>query len=91
MIRWSLPGRDIWRIGLVEAPISKVARHGFPSDAPVHWLPEEGRLKFVADPFGVWADGLLLLFAEALRRRVSAGPATSARAMVPMRSAAASK
>lgn len=65
MIRLSLPGRDIWRIGVVEAPIVEVARHGFPPDAPVHWLPEEGRWKFVADPFGVWADERLLLFAEA--------------------------
>lgn len=73
MIRWSLPGRDIWRIGLVEAPIAEVARRGFPFDAPVHWLPEEGRLKFVADPFGVWADGRLLLFAEAYDYRTRHG------------------
>lgn len=73
MIRWSLPGRDIWRIGLVEAPIAEVARHGFPPDAPVHWLPEEGRLKFVADPCGVWLDGRLLLFAEAYDYRTRHG------------------
>lgn len=73
MIRWSLPGRDIWRIGVVEAPIAEVARHGFPPDAPVHWLPEEGRLKFLADPFGVWVDGRLLLFAEAYDYRTRHG------------------
>lgn len=73
MIRWSLPGRDIWRIGLVEAPIERVARHGFPPDTPVHWLPEEGPLKFLADPFGVWADGRLLLFAEAYDYRTRHG------------------
>jgi hypothetical protein len=73
MIRWSLPGRDIWRIGVVEAPIVEIARHGFPPDAPVHWLPEEGRLKFVADPFGVWVDGRLLVFAEAYDHRTRHG------------------
>lgn len=73
MIRWSLPGRDIWRIGVVERPIVEIARHGFPPDAPVHWLPEEGRLKFLADPFGVWIDGRLLLFAETYDYRTRHG------------------
>lgn len=73
MIRWGLPGRDIWRIGIVEAPIVEIARRGFPPDAPVHWLPEEGRLKFLADPFGVWIDGLLLVFAEAYDYRTRHG------------------
>jgi len=58
---------------VVEAPIVEITRHGFPSDAPVHWLPEEGRLKFVADPFGVWVDGRLLLFAEAYDYRTRHG------------------
>jgi hypothetical protein len=58
---------------VVEAPIVEIAHHGFPSDAPVHWLPEEGRLKFLADPFGVWADGRLLLFAEAYDYRTRHG------------------
>ncbi|HWU15111.1 MAG TPA: hypothetical protein VN157_14010 [Caulobacter sp.] len=73
MIRWTLPGRDIWRIGVVEAPIAEVARHGFGPSAPIHWLPEEERLKFVADPFGVWVDGRLLLFAEAYDYRTRHG------------------
>lgn len=72
MIRWSLPGRDIWRVGLVEAPIIDIARRGF-ADAPVRWLPEEGHLKFLADPFGVWVDGRLLLFAEAYDYRTRHG------------------
>lgn len=67
MTRWGLkiPGRDIWRVGLVEAPIADVARRGFPADAPVHWLPEEGGRRFLADPFGVWRDGRRHLFVEA--------------------------
>jgi len=73
MTRWRLPGRDIWRIGVVEAPIAEIARHGFPPDAPIHWMPEEGRLKFMADPFGAWIDGRLLLFAEAYDYRTRHG------------------
>ena len=73
MIRWSLPGRDIWRVGVIEAPIAEVARRGFRTGAPIHWLPEEGRLKFLADPFGVWVDGRLLLFAEAYDYRTRHG------------------
>ncbi|WP_374471728.1 hypothetical protein [Phenylobacterium sp.] len=73
MLRWSLPGRDIWRIGLVEAPIAEVARHGFAPGALVHWLPEEARRAFLADPFGVWRDGRLLVFAEAYDYRTRHG------------------
>jgi hypothetical protein len=58
---------------VVEARIGKIAHQGFPPDAPVHWLPEEGRLKFLADPFGVWIDGRLLLFAEAYDYRTRHG------------------
>jgi hypothetical protein len=68
-----IPGRDIWRVGLVRAPIAEVARRGFPPDASVHWLAEEGRLKFLADPFGVWRDGRLHLFVEAYDYRTRHG------------------
>lgn len=71
--RVRIPGRDIWRVGLVEAPIADIARRGFPADAPVHWLDEEGRLKFLADPFGVWRDGRLHLFVEAYDYRTRHG------------------
>lgn len=68
-----IPGRDIWRIGVVEAPIGEIAARGFRPTDPVHWLPEEGRLKFLADPFGVWRDGRLHLFAEAYDYRTRHG------------------
>jgi len=71
--RLTIPGRDIWRVGLVEAPIADVARGGFSPKTPVHWLPEEGRLKFLADPFGVWHDGRLHLFVEAYDYRTRHG------------------
>lgn len=71
--RLRIPGRDIWRIGLVQAPIAEIARRGFLPDEPLHWLPEEGRLKFLADPFGVWSDGRLHLFAEGYDYRTRHG------------------
>ncbi len=75
MTDWTtrIPGRDIWRIGLVEAAIGDVARNGFPPDAPICWLAEEGGLKFLADPFGLWRDGRLHLFAEAYDYRTRKG------------------
>lgn len=71
--RARIPGRDIWRVGMVKAPIAEIARRGFPAHAPVHWLAEEGRLKFLADPFGVWRDGRLHLFVEAYDYRTRHG------------------
>ena len=71
--RLKIPGRDIWRVGLVETPIAEVARRGFSPETPVHWLAEEGRLKFLADPFGVWRDGRLHLFVEAYDYRTRHG------------------
>ena len=68
-----LPGRDIWRLGVAAAPIEDIARAGGLSAAPVHWLPEEPFLTFLADPFGLWRDGRLHLFAEAYDYRTRHG------------------
>ncbi len=60
---------DIWRVGVVPAPIAEIARQGVVRD--VRWLAEEPSFTFLADPFGLWRDGRLYLFAEAYdyRRR----------------------
>lgn len=71
--RARIPGRDIWRVGLVQAPIAEIARLGFSTAPPVRWLAEEPRLKFVADPFGLWRDGRLYLFVEAYDYRTRHG------------------
>lgn len=57
--------KDIWRIGLVRAPAESLLRPGGLERAAVHWLAEEGSLRFLADPFGLWRDERLFLFAEA--------------------------
>jgi hypothetical protein len=64
---------DIWRIGLVAAPIEAVAAGGIAPDATVRWLPEEPAYTFLADPFGLWRDGRLHLFAEAYDYRTRHG------------------
>jgi len=64
---------DIWRIGLVEAPIEIVAARGIAPDTVVRWLPEEPAFRFLADPFGLWRNGRLHLFAEAYDYRTRHG------------------
>ena len=54
---------DIWRVGIVPAPIADIAAAGAVHD--IRWLAEEPAFQFLADPFGLWRDGRLYLFAEA--------------------------
>ncbi|WP_173012725.1 formyl transferase [Niveispirillum sp. SYP-B3756] len=56
--------KDIWRCGIIDRPVEQVLRQGL-ADQPVHWLPEEPRFHFLADPFPWRQDGQLHLFAEA--------------------------
>jgi hypothetical protein len=64
---------DIWRIGLVAASVeSVVAARGWTAEA-VRWLPEEPPFRFLADPFGLWREGVLHLFAEAYDYRTRHG------------------
>ena len=64
---------DIWRVGVIERPIQAIASAGGLHEAPVRWLPEEPDFTFLADPFGVWRDGRLHLFAEAYDYRTRHG------------------
>jgi hypothetical protein len=62
---------DIWRVGIVPAPIADIVAEGAVRD--VRWLPEEPDFRFLADPFGLWRDGQLHLFAEAYDYRTRHG------------------
>lgn len=64
---------DIWRIGLVEASIEVVAAAGGLEGLAVRWLAEEPSFRFLADPFGLWRDGRLQVFAEAYDYRTRHG------------------
>lgn len=65
--------RDIWRLGIVRAPIQAVTAAGGLDSFPIHWLPSGRPLTFLADPFGIWRDGVLNLFAEAYDYRTRRG------------------
>jgi hypothetical protein len=64
--------RDIWRLGVVHAPIQIIAAGGL-GDARIDWLPAGQPLTFLADPFAIWRDGRLNLFAEAYDYRTRRG------------------
>lgn len=59
---------DIWRTGIVRAPFEQIALDGL-GDHPIDWLPAGPPFTFLADPFGLWRDGLLHLFVEAFDYR----------------------
>ncbi|POF63266.1 formyl transferase [Novacetimonas maltaceti] len=63
---------DIWRTGLIDAPMAQVLRDGVGAH-PVTWIDNPGPFRFIADPFGVWHDGRLHVFAEAYDYRVKIG------------------
>lgn len=64
---------DIWRIGLVDTPIEALVAQGHVPGDKVRWLPEEPPFAFLADPFGLWRDGRLHVFAEAYDYRTRHG------------------
>jgi hypothetical protein len=55
---------DLWRIGIIQAPIQQVTAAGSLDAFAVKWIEAERSLCFLADPFGFWRDGNLYLFAE---------------------------
>lgn len=65
-------GKDIWRVGVVRAPASAIAAGGLDGHA-VAWLDLARPFTFLADPFGLWRDGRLHLFAEAYDYRTRRG------------------
>lgn len=56
--------KDIWRPLIVEAPIAAVLRAGSIEGFVHRWLPPEGYLRFLADPFGIERDGQRYVFVE---------------------------
>lgn len=56
--------KDIWRCAIIPAPLDAVLARGTLEDWPLTWLPGSGNLRYLADPFGLWRDGKLYVFAE---------------------------
>ena len=65
--------KDIWRPLIVEAPITDIWRAGGIEGFTSRWLPEEGFLRFTADPFGIEREGLLHVFVERYDYRTRRG------------------
>ena len=65
--------KDIWRPAIVAAPLAEIVRRGTVDGFAVHWLPPMGSFQFLADPFGLWRDGLLHVFVETYDYRVRVG------------------
>ncbi len=65
---------DLWRVGIIDAPIARVLAEQNHAQLPIHWLPDLGSYRYIADPFGHRAaDGTLTLFAEAYDYRTKHG------------------
>jgi len=54
---------DLWRVGIVHAPIETVAREGLDKQV-VNWLEPGPHFTFLADPFGIRRADATYLFAE---------------------------
>lgn len=64
---------DIWRIGLVDAPIAAAAAPGALERMSIAWLAPGPPFTFLADPFGLHRDGRTFLFVEAYDYRTRHG------------------
>jgi len=56
--------KDMWRVGFVRAPMETLVSTAAVEAQAVTWLAEQGPLRFLADPFGVWREGKLYVFVE---------------------------
>ena len=64
---------DLWRVGIVHAPVEDIARSGLSADMAISWLDAGKAFTFDADPFGVWHDGHLHIFVEYYDYRIRHG------------------
>lgn len=55
---------DLWRIGIVPARADVIIARGGIEGLATRWLPPEPPFSFLADPFGLWREGVLHIFAE---------------------------
>lgn len=64
---------EIWRIGIVRAPVQQIVAAGSLEGFPIRWIEADRSLCFLADPFGMWRNNRLYLFAEAYDYRTRRG------------------
>ncbi|HEU0197894.1 MAG TPA: hypothetical protein VFQ88_11880 [Nevskiaceae bacterium] len=64
---------DLWRVGVVKAPLSKIVAAQSIADMETVWLPAGESLQYMADPFGLWQAGRLYVFVESFDYRTRRG------------------
>lgn len=64
---------DHWRSAIIHAPLEELIRNGSLNGFPVTLLPDPGDHRFLADPFGLWRNERLYVFAEAYDYRSPKG------------------
>ena len=62
---------DIWAVGILNKKISKFINNK--KENNIVWIYPEKSFQFYADPFGIWKDGKLYVFVEALDYRIKKG------------------
>jgi hypothetical protein len=65
--------KDIWRCAIVQAPLAQILKQESLDDLPLTWVPGSGNLRYLADPFAIWRDGQLFVFAEYFDYRDAVG------------------
>ena len=65
--------KDIWRCAIVGASAAEIIASGSLDGWRLTWLPGSGDLRYLADPFGLWRDGRLYVFAEQFDYRDASG------------------
>lgn len=63
---------DVWRCAIVRQSAGAILQHGIDPGA-LTWLPDMPAFAFRADPFGLWRDDKLYVFAEAFDYRSRIG------------------
>jgi hypothetical protein len=65
--------KDIWRCAIVSSTADRIVAAGSLDGLPLTWIPDAGPLRYLADPFGLWRDGRLYVFAELFDYRDAIG------------------
>lgn len=65
--------KDMWRCAIVPAPMDHILHLGTLAEWPLTWLPGTGNWRYLADPFGLWRDERLYVFAERFDYRDAIG------------------
>lgn len=64
---------DVWRIGILRAPLAQVLAAGSIAGIPTRWITADAPLRYLADPFGLWRGDRLYVFMETFDYRTHRG------------------